>query len=43
MNEKEKREKTIQYCLEEAIKIKPFRHHIGNKNLSEFDMSKIGG
>ena len=43
VHEQEAREKAIQLCLEEAIKIKPFRHHIGNKNLTEFDMSKIGG
>ena len=43
LNETEKREKVIQNCIKEAIKIKPFRHHIGNKNTSEFEMSKIGG
>jgi len=43
LNELEARKETIQQSLEEAIRIKPFRHHIGNKNISEFDMSKIGG
>lgn len=43
LNESEKREKVIQDCLKEAIKTKPFRHHIGNKDASEFEMSKIGG
>jgi GTP 3',8-cyclase len=42
-DEQEVRKRTIQSCLEEAIRIKPFRHNIGNKNLAEFDMSKIGG
>ncbi len=43
LKEQEAREETIQQSLEEAIRIKPFRHHIGSKNISEFDMSKIGG
>ena len=43
LNELEARKETIQQSLEETIRIKPFRHHIGNKNISEFDMSKIGG
>jgi cyclic pyranopterin phosphate synthase len=42
-DEHEARNRTIQSCLEEAIRIKPFRHHIGSKNITEFDMSKIGG
>lgn len=37
------RSELIRNLFKEAIKIKPSRHHLGEKNNSEFDMSKIGG
>lgn len=40
---REEREKVIQRCLVEAMQIKPLHHHIGYKNLTGFDMSKVGG
>ncbi len=43
LNQRELRKEMIRKCLEEAVQLKPFRHHIGYENNSEFDMSKIGG
>ncbi len=42
-NQRRLRRELIRRCLEEAVHIKPLQHHIGHKNISEFDMSKIGG
>lgn len=43
LQQQKEREKIIQWCLEKAVHIKPFRHHIGYKNLAEFNMSQVGG
>jgi len=43
VNQLELRKELIRRCLEEAVHIKPFQHHIGRNNISEFDMSQIGG
>jgi len=43
VNQQELRKELIRRCLEETVHIKPFQHHIGHNNISEFDMSQIGG
>ncbi len=42
-NQPELRKELIQKCLLRAVHNKPLRHHIGQKNISEFGMSQIGG
>lgn len=43
LHQQKLRKEFIQQCLEKAVQLKPFRHRIGHKNISEFDMSQIGG
>ena len=43
LNKPELRKELIQKCLVRAVHNKPARHYIGKKNISEFDMSQIGG
>jgi cyclic pyranopterin phosphate synthase len=42
-NKVELRKKLIKQYLRAAVKVKPLGHQIGEKNISEFDMSQIGG
>ena len=42
-NQPDLRKELIQNCLTEAVREKPYRHHIGQEDISEFDMSRIGG
>lgn len=42
-NKPELRKKLIKQYLMAAIKAKPLGHQLGEKNISEFDMSQIGG
>ena len=37
------RNELIREIFKEAVKIKPSRHHLGDKNSAGFDMFKIGG
>jgi len=41
--QKSKRKILIQKCMLESIRIKPLRHHIKSNEISEFNMSQIGG
>ncbi|MFZ2331188.1 MAG: GTP 3',8-cyclase MoaA [Atribacterota bacterium] len=43
LNEHKLRNKLIKNFLKEAVKAKPLRHGLAEKNSVEFDMSKIGG
>ncbi|HNR65717.1 MAG TPA: GTP 3',8-cyclase MoaA [Atribacterota bacterium] len=43
LNEHKLRNKLIKSFLKEAVKAKPLRHGLTEKNSAEFDMSKIGG
>ncbi len=43
LNQQNLRKEVIRQCLIEAVRKKPFQHHIGQKHISEFNMSQIGG